>query len=207
MNSFDLMIEKYSKELIEAGKKSMASVIEEKEIGNFDMEEVAVMNETAEEISENTQAAALVLDNDSDTFRKDGQEKDGSGRLKIQAFAADGVYPVVAANVRVYKKGSSTPYFEGYTDSSGIIDEIVLPAPSGVNTDVPPETEPFFKYDIVITHPKFITKRYIDVPIFDNINSIQTVQLVPIEYGKDENSDIYENENSELMKREVRNNA
>lgn len=84
MNSFDLMIEKYSKELIEAGKKSMASVIEEKEIGNFDMEEVAVMNETAEEISENTQAAALVLDNDSDTFRKDGKRKMGVDDLKFK---------------------------------------------------------------------------------------------------------------------------
>ena len=203
MNSFDLMIEKYSKELIETGKKSIMSAVEEV----IEKENSEVVN-----AKEDYVAASGIVDDDIkdgvSVYEKNRQNKsieeadEGSGRLKIQTFAADGVYPVVAANVRVFKKGENVPYFEGYTDGNGIIDNIILPAPQGVDTDLPPEIEPFFNYDIEIIHPKFITKKYINVPIFDNINSIQTVRLIPKEQGFDEDNEVVESENKNLMKRD-----
>lgn len=196
MNSFDLMIEKYSKELIEAGKKSMASAVEEDNgyINTIDTEEFI---KSDKEPNVNESSAVVNVNNNI----SDNNFSVGSGRLKIQTYAADGVYPVVAANVKIFKNGEDELYFEGYTDGSGISDNIVLPAPSGIDTDMPSETEPYYEYDIVITHPKFIQKKYKNVPVFDNISSIQTVQLVPISYGSDEESEITESENENLMKR------
>lgn len=206
MNSFDLMIEKYSKELIEAEKKSITTAVLE---DNEEVKPVILNKDNIEDENENNVDNKDVTDNvtkeDEELLNKNSKNEenenlDGSGRLKIQAFAADGVYPVVAANVKVYKKGFSYPYFEGYTDSSGIIESIVLPAPLGIATDLPPEIEPFSKYDIIITHPKFVTKKYLDVPIFNNINSIQTVQLIP-KSSYNTQDDITESENENLLKR------
>ena len=203
MNSFDLMIEKYSKELIETGKKSIISAVEdEKEAELTEIEKNHVI----------TTVAATVVEEKNATVRDSGRQinhtenkadnEEGSGRLKIQTFAADGVYPVVAANVKVFKKGEAVPCFEGYTDASGIIDNIILPAPIEIDTDLPPETEPYYEYDIEITHPKFISKKYKNVPVFDNINSIQTARLIPLDAGVDEDSEVIESENENLMKRD-----
>lgn len=196
MNSFDLMIERYSKELIETGKKSMMSAVAE-EKDSSGIKAVSV------NITEGNVKPEL---NKVTEYRKENNRKnesdEGSGRLKIQTFAADGVYPVVAANVKVFKKGETVPYFEGYTDGSGIVDNIILPAPVGVDTDLPPETEPYYEYDIEITHPKFISKKYKNVPVFDDISSVQTVRLIPVEAGYDEDSEIIESENEELMNRD-----
>ena len=49
----------------------------------------------------------------------------------------------------------------------------------------------------------FITKKYKNVPVFDNINSVQTARLIPVEAGVDEESEIFESENENLMKRVV----
>lgn len=202
MNSFDLMIEKYSKELIETGKRSIMTAVKDENESDFvNVDNNADFISVSSEITNNGYEAAF--DKASSQQNVEVNASQGSGRLKIQTFAADGVYPVVAANVKVFKTGEIEPYFEGYTDASGIIDGIILPAPVGVDTDLPPETEPFFKYNIEITHPKFITKKYKNVPVFDNINSVQTARLIPVEAGVDEESEIFESENENLMKRVV----
>lgn len=203
MNSFDLMIEKYSKELIETGKRSIMSAVEEDNEGAYVNDEE---NTDYIAVSASLDNSESRIDRESLFTEKSEDNTDmGSGRLKIQTFTADGVYPVVAANVKVFKKGETEPFFDGYTDASGIIDGIILPAPLGVDTDLPPETEPYFQYDIEITHPKFISKKYKNVPVFDNIESIQTVRLIPAEAGVDEDSEVIEYENENLMKRDETN--
>ncbi|MBO5376523.1 MAG: hypothetical protein J6A52_06680, partial [Bacilli bacterium] len=58
------------------------------------------------------------------------EENSGEGLLKVQAFTANQAYPLEGVNIEVYKNinGKNVLFFSGVTDTSGIIDNIVLPA-------------------------------------------------------------------------------
>ena len=60
------------------------------------------------------------------------------GSLKVMAFTAYQAIPIEDAEIIITKEigGNNVLFFRGYTDSSGIIDNITLPAPtSGYDAD------------------------------------------------------------------------
>ena len=114
----------------------------------------------------------------------------------------DGVHTVKASVVSLEEQSGERYYTElktseidgekyyihdSHTDSSGILDNLQLPAPDKSLS----ETEqgscglaPYATYDIFVSHPGFISTYLENVPIFDSTVSIQSVEMLPTVSGE-----------------------
>ncbi len=251
MNDFDLLIEKYSRELIDAKRKSILSEIEDlpqtedvkekiseifEDNSNDDEEEFAEeevytavpdFNETNEDVNpiisetEQLSETETVSDNlppfinsgeteaaiSADLSNAENAPNTGFGTLKIQVYAADQAYPISVANVEVTKSKDDNVLFQGYTDLSGVVDDIRLPAPSRELSETPTETKPYSQYDLNVSHPKFISRKYTNIPIFEGMKSVQTVQLVPNDAGSNEQTVTDIKPNNFLLERQGKANG
>ncbi len=105
-------------------------------------------------------------------------ENNRRGILKIQAFRGEQALPVEGVSVRITKPIGDYEYvfFEGETNSSGIIDGIELPAPPKENSiqyDMPYATAEYLltaekdRFDDIVRH----------IEIFSDIKTIQPLQM------------------------------
>lgn len=109
------------------------------------------------------------------------------GRLRINAFSASQAIPVSGLKIIVSKvlNNYNVVFFEGYTDLSGMIERIELPAPkSNVNNlDAPISTT----YDVTSTYDnidkKYSVKMYDDVCVVQNINVKPMMDMRGRSYG------------------------
>lgn len=105
----------------------------------------------------------------------------GEGSLVVQVTLAKGAIPVEGANVTVTETKSSSPIATLVTDKSGQTKPLFLPAPSAEFSQTPNGSiRPYSIYNIKIEFPGYYVEEAINVPIFDKINSIQPVSLVPL---------------------------
>jgi len=111
------------------------------------------------------------------------------GILRVETYGSNGLYPVGNSRVIVYKEIDGEKYYiyDSHTDSSGILDNLQLPAPDKSLS----ETEqgscglaPYATYDIFVSHPGFISTYLENVPIFDSTVSIQSVEMLPTVSGE-----------------------
>ena len=106
-----------------------------------------------------------------DKFVKDNSS---FGFLKVRAYMAFGAIPASGVRVIVSKMidGVKVVFFDGFTDSSGVIEKIMLPAPvldSGLD-----DTN-LLKYDFFASYDDF--KYYSIVNIFENIIVVQNINI------------------------------
>ena len=122
-----------------------------------------------------------------ETYEEFLKENPENGKLKIQASTARGAIPIPNVHITVSKnfKDGKKIFFEGQTNSSGIIDNIELPAPDRNLSESPSDEIPYSNYDILATHPEYTTEEYINANIFDGITSIQPINLVPKSINND----------------------
>ena len=114
-------------------------------------------------------------------FIKDNPSK---GYLKIRAYAANQAIPINDLKIIVSKNVSSNRiiFFEGITNSSGIIERITLPTPKldPNNLDAPIPTtydiEAISKNDNIIN--KYKVNMYEDIYVVQNINIIPTLNVM-----------------------------
>ena len=103
----------------------------------------------------------------------------GIGYLKIRSYAANQAIPIEGLKVDVYKKinGYYVNFFEGYTNESGVIENISLPAPKQGSDDliIPKSTS----YEVVATYIPNNTKTTFIVNAYDNLYVIQNISVVP----------------------------
>ena len=109
------------------------------------------------------------------------EEDPQAGILKISATTGRGVIPVKDARVYVTKMlaGDRVIFFKGLTDESGAINDIVLPAPPRAESlikDIGNQV-PYSEYDIKVEHPSYEMAYIYNVPIFEGIKSIQSVNM------------------------------
>ena len=101
------------------------------------------------------------------------------GFLKIRAYAASQALPISNLKIVVSKtiNDNKIIFFEGTTNSSGVIERITLPAPrlDPNNLDAPSSTT----YDITATYQDNNTNDIYKVNIYENIYVIQTISIVP----------------------------
>ena len=101
------------------------------------------------------------------------------GFLKIRAYAASQALPISNLKIVVSKiiESNKIIFFEGITNSSGVIERIVLPAPKldQNNLDAPNSTT----YDIEATYQDNNSADSYKVSIYENIYVIQTINIVP----------------------------
>ena len=106
-------------------------------------------------------------------------ENPSKGSLRIRAYAASEAIPISGLKVVVSKviDNNNVIFFEGYTDESGLIEKISLPAPT-LNIDnliKPIKTT----YEIKATYlPDNFSKIY-NVNIYENIYVIQNIVIIP----------------------------
>lgn len=101
----------------------------------------------------------------------------GMGYLRIRAYAANQAVPITGLKILVNKKinGYNVNFFEGYTNESGVIDNISLPAPIQDSNDlvIPKSTE----YEVMATNDN--ANLTFIVNVYDKLYVIQNIGIVP----------------------------
>lgn len=107
------------------------------------------------------------------------RENPSTGNLRIRASAANGAIPVEGVKAIITNEidGNRVIFFEGYTNESGVIERITLPAPKLNISDlnVPNKTT----YKLRITFPKENIDQTYDVNMYENICVVQNVNISP----------------------------
>ena len=115
----------------------------------------------------------------TDIYKRFIATNTGEGYLKIRAYAASQALPISNLNVVVSKTigNNNIIFYEGKTNSSGVIEKIVLPSPER-NTDdlIAPNS---ISYDIKATYEPDNTTNIYRINIYDNIYVVQTINIVP----------------------------
>ena len=113
----------------------------------------------------------------TDIYKKFMNANPSKGYLKLRAYSASEAIPVSGVKVVVSKiiDNKKIIFYEGLTNSSGLIDKISLPAPKLVkdNMDVPNKTT----YDVNATY-KDMNKVY-KVNIYDGVCVVQSINIGP----------------------------
>lgn len=112
-----------------------------------------------------------------DEFKKNNSDY---GSLKIEVFTAYGAVPIPDTLIKIVKRIGeyNVLFFSGLTDSSGMIDNIILPSPDrvGVNYyDVPKYTT----YQITVSHEGYETIKDYTIGMFGDVKVIQFIKLSP----------------------------
>ncbi|MGN0468344.1 MAG: hypothetical protein ACI4GY_06450 [Acutalibacteraceae bacterium] len=222
MNNFDELIEKYSRELVNAKSKSILQAIEDEEIEKTEVDNISSEDElTVAVVSENIMPQQekeneKIQNNEQVSVKNEAIEEDmnedlqnintdtdpdnmGTGLLRVQVYAANQVYPISSAYVTVTDTNDDKIYFQGYTDTDGIVDNISLPAPIRTMSESPSRIKPYAQYNVTVEHPRFISRKYKGVPVFSTIKSVQAVQLVPSDNNGTDSETVTESESNELL--------
>ena len=103
----------------------------------------------------------------------------GIGYLKIRASAASQALPISNLKIVVSKTigNNKIIFFEGTTNSSGVIERIELPAPKQNTDDLTPPSS--ITYDINATYEPDNLDDIYKVNIYENIYVIQRINVVP----------------------------
>ncbi|MBQ7542066.1 MAG: hypothetical protein IJT44_07235 [Clostridia bacterium] len=104
-----------------------------------------------------------------------------SGFLRVQVFAANQAFPIPNASIEISKQfpQDCCIFYKTQTDANGIMNRITLPAPDRMLSDAPSAMQPYSTYDILVTHPLFTEVRIRDVAIFDSVETVQNVEMIP----------------------------
>ena len=109
-------------------------------------------------------------------FSKDNPEL---GTLKVQAFTAYNALPVEGTEVMISQdiEEYRVVFFRGQTDSSGIIDDIQLPAPKSSFGSIEPPL--YTVYDLTAIHTGYESIKQYSIGMFGGIKVIQYVKMIP----------------------------
>jgi len=112
------------------------------------------------------------------------------GTLKIQTTMAQEGLPVAGVGYAILDK-SGNVLFEGVTNENGESGVYTLEAPPRELSLTPnPDIRPYAVYDVWVGKPGFATLNFIDVEIFDGIEAILPVNMLPLQEGTDEEQTI-----------------
>lgn len=140
--------------------------------------ETPISNFNPEPDTDNMRSSGKSYRNYED-FLSDNQK---NGKLRVQAFAARQVFPIQNAKVTVTKEfiDENHIFAEMYTDIDGVAQNIILPTKDKTLSLTAGGEIPYSTYTVRVTHPRFVTQIYENVPIFDSIESMQPVIMLPL---------------------------
>lgn len=115
----------------------------------------------------------------SEEFKNFMEQNPTYGYLRIRAYAASGAIPISGLKIEITTKINKNKFifFEGYTNESGLIDNISLPAPKleANNLDIPNKTV----YEIKATYLPNNTNLTYEVNMYENVFVVQNINIVP----------------------------
>lgn len=115
----------------------------------------------------------------SDMYKNFLKENPSRGYLNIRAYAASQAVPIAGLKVEVYTiiDNNKVIFYDGLTNSSGIISGIALPTrmldPN--NLDAPTKTT----YEIKAIYPINNLNKIYKVNIYENVSVIQNISIIP----------------------------
>lgn len=203
MDSFDKQIERYRQELVKyaekhgtvyygqdnelkpaqkksynnAPKYNAAYVSNRPMPSEYDGNDDTGVSPSGSSVIEET-SANTPLYNNVDEFTSANTK---NGKLRVQAYASQQVFPIQNAKVTVEKDFRNGRYLfnESYTDIDGIAQNIILPAKDKRLSLTASGEIPYTTYTVTVSHPQFETLVFDRVPIFDSIESMQPAAMVP----------------------------
>lgn len=116
---------------------------------------------------------------DKEKYQSFIDENNGTGTLKVQAFVANQAFPLQGIDVKVFKNigNDKVIFFEGETDSSGIIDDISLPAVVS-KEDVEQASDIIYTiYNIEAINPETKEKKEYEIAVFSDLKIIQSIRF------------------------------
>lgn len=115
----------------------------------------------------------------SETYENFIIKNPSSGNLRVRAYAASGAIPISGLKVVVSKviDNNNVIFYEGYTNSSGVIDRIPLPAPKLDTDDL--NIPNFTTYDIVATYIPDNVNLLFKVNMYEDVYVVQNINIVP----------------------------
>ncbi len=167
MQNADELIEKYKNDMLKMMKRSY-----------FPYQDEAVSEVSESEPSVSAVAQKSISGNRDESVNQPETEKlpNGYGSLKVRVFGGNIAFPIETAFVRVFD-GDDREIREGYTNQSGIFDVTMLPTPNKSISESPGSEKAYTGYKIVVTHPRFNTEVFENVPVFSDVESIQDVRM------------------------------
>lgn len=114
-------------------------------------------------------------------------ENPGRGSLKVQISVADEAFPVkgVFVDVALLYKGKRYSIYHDTTDSSGIVNEIVLPSkPAGESLSPETAGRDDAQYLVSVYHPGYCEVTDSPVTIYDRVETILPISLSPEAEGR-----------------------
>ena len=109
-------------------------------------------------------------------------ENNGVGTVKVQVSAANQAFPLEGIEIEISKEinGDEVVFFTGKTNSSGIIDDIYLPAKKGGKNIESANDIIYTTYIITATNPKTDAIKKNDIAVFDGMKIIQPLTFSTI---------------------------
>lgn len=104
------------------------------------------------------------------------------GSLKVMAFTAYQAIPIENAEIIITKEigGNNVLFFRGYTDSSGIIDNISLPAPTSGYDDDNFQTSSTTSYKLTAIKDKYDSVKQYIINMIGDVKVLQYIKMTPI---------------------------
>ena len=104
------------------------------------------------------------------------------GSLRVQVSAAQGIFPIPGAAVEVYRDFGAVreTFYSGVTDSSGIVEGILLPAlPAAWGCSADTAGISGTAYSVAVRHPQYGAAEPRQVLVFPRVESLLAVSLTP----------------------------
>ena len=131
---------------------------------------------------------------------------DDFGNLRVKTYTAYEAIPIEEVLVKIYgvDEYNKDEKYSLVTDSDGLTNNVILPAPSrGYSTSPGAKEAPYSVYNVELSKEGFYPKKIENVPIFGGVNAILPIEMLPLSYYQNGsirpqenlNSVIYENEN------------
>ena len=104
------------------------------------------------------------------------------GSLKVMAFTAYQAIPIENAEIIITKEigGNNVLFFRGYTDSSGIIDNITLPAPTSGYDDNSFQTSSTTSYKLTAIKDKYDSVKQYIINMIGDVKVLLYIKMTPI---------------------------
>ena len=122
------------------------------------------------------------------------------GYLIVRVSTARGAIPLQNATVSV--RGSTTQnsgiIYSLETDESGLTPKLPLPAPPRNNSLSPNGEVAFSLWNIDVFSKGFVSAHYLNVPVYSEITSVQSAELVPLGEGFTKSETFNESETPNL---------
>ncbi len=116
---------------------------------------------------------------DMDWYKEFMDINSSTGMLKIRAYAASEAVPISGLKVVISTMvdNNKIVFYEGYTNESGVINKIILPAPKLTSDNLisPLKTV----YDIVATYEPYNITEVYKINMFEDICVVQNINIIP----------------------------